>query len=93
MQISPLMHACVPTHPQSINQRWRACTAAFASWTRLARYTRRTTVVKVASSATCSQGFLTAAELENIPELSINPLAKRISHLYEGGNFKVRRVG
>lgn len=38
---------------------------------------------------TPQQGFLTAAELENIPELSINPLAKRVSHLYEGANFKV----
>lgn len=39
---------------------------------------------------TSVQGFLTAAELENIPELSINPLAKRVSHLYEGANFKAR---
>ena len=34
------------------------------------------------------QGFLTADEFLSIPELSINPLAKRLAYVYDNINFK-----
>jgi serine/threonine-protein phosphatase 2B regulatory subunit len=34
------------------------------------------------------QGFITAAEFLSIPELSINPLAKRLAYFFESINFK-----
>lgn len=34
------------------------------------------------------QGFLTAEEFLSIPELSINPLAKRLAFFYDGINFR-----
>lgn len=35
-----------------------------------------------------SQGFITSEEFLSIPELSINPLAKRLSFLFESINFR-----
>lgn len=34
------------------------------------------------------QGFITADEFLSIPELSINPLAKRLAFFYDGINFR-----
>lgn len=34
------------------------------------------------------QGFITAEEFLSIPELSINPLAKRLAFFFESINFK-----
>lgn len=34
------------------------------------------------------QGFITAEEFLSIPELSINPLAKRLAYFFESINFK-----
>mmetsp|Transcript_17680 Transcript_17680/g.38568 ORF Transcript_17680/g.38568 Transcript_17680/m.38568 type:complete len:183 (-) Transcript_17680:149-697(-) len=34
------------------------------------------------------KGFIASDELLNVPELSLNPLAKRIAHLFENVNFK-----
>jgi len=34
------------------------------------------------------QGFITADELLSIPELSINPLSKRLAYFYDGINFR-----
>lgn len=34
------------------------------------------------------QGFITAEEVLSIPELSINPLAKRLAYMYDSINFK-----
>lgn len=34
------------------------------------------------------QGFITSAEFLAIPELSINPLAKRLAYMFESINFK-----
>mmetsp|Transcript_13863 Transcript_13863/g.23429 ORF Transcript_13863/g.23429 Transcript_13863/m.23429 type:complete len:184 (-) Transcript_13863:231-782(-) len=34
------------------------------------------------------KGFIASEELLSIPELSLNPLAKRIAHLFENVNFK-----
>jgi len=35
-----------------------------------------------------TQGFITSAEFLAIPELSINPLAKRLAYMFESINFK-----
>lgn len=37
---------------------------------------------------TLLQGFITADEFLSIPELSINPLAKRLAYLFESINFR-----
>ena len=34
------------------------------------------------------QGFITSDEFLTIPELSINPLAKRLAYVFESINFK-----
>ena len=36
------------------------------------------------------QGYVSSDELMNIPELSINPLARRLERLFDSINFKVR---
>jgi len=35
------------------------------------------------------QGYVSSDELMNIPELSINPLARRLERLFDSINFKV----
>lgn len=35
------------------------------------------------------QGYISAEEFLNIPELSINPLARRLERLFDTVNFKV----
>lgn len=43
--------------------------------------------------ATCcvhsAQGYISAEELLNIPELSINPLTRRLERMFDSVNFKV----
>jgi hypothetical protein len=39
------------------------------------------------------QGFITADEVLSIPELSINPLAKRLAGMYDSINFREFLVG
>ena len=36
------------------------------------------------------QGYISAEEFMNIPELSINPLAQRLERVFESVNFKVK---
>ena len=36
------------------------------------------------------QGYVSSDELMNIPELSINPLARRLERLFDSINFKVQ---
>ena len=36
-----------------------------------------------------AQGYVSSDELMNIPELSINPLARRLERLFDSINFKV----
>lgn len=35
-----------------------------------------------------SKGYISAVELLNIPELSINPLTRRLEHMFDSVNFK-----
>lgn len=35
------------------------------------------------------QGYISAEELLNIPELSINPLTRRLERMFDSVNFKV----
>ena len=37
----------------------------------------------------CAQGYISAEELLNIPELSINPLTRRLERIFDSVNFKV----
>ena len=39
------------------------------------------------------QGYISAEEFMNIPELSINPLARRLERLFDTINFKVISSG
>ncbi len=39
------------------------------------------------------QGYISAEEFMNIPELSINPLAHRLERIFESVNFRVRGLG
>ena len=39
--------------------------------------------------ATRLQGYISAEEFMNIPELSINPLAHRLERIFESVNFRV----
>lgn len=39
---------------------------------------------------TKTQGYISAEEFMNIPELSINPLAQRLERIFESVNFKVK---
>jgi hypothetical protein len=36
-----------------------------------------------------AQGYISTEEFMSIPELSINPLQKRMEHMFENVNFKV----
>ncbi len=38
------------------------------------------------------QGYVSSDELMNIPELSINPLARRLERLFDSINFKVQAL-
>jgi hypothetical protein len=38
------------------------------------------------------QGYISSVELLNIPELSINPLTRRLEHMFDSVNFKVRAI-
>jgi hypothetical protein len=38
------------------------------------------------------QGYISAEELLNIPELSINPLTRRLERMFDSVNFKVLGV-
>ena len=38
------------------------------------------------------QGYISAEEFLNIPELSINPLARRLERLFDTVNFKVQSL-
>ena len=40
-------------------------------------------------TCSCFQGYISAEEFMNIPELSINPLAQRLERIFESVNFKV----
>lgn len=51
---------------------------------------------QLCSSPSQVQGFITAEEVLSIPELSINPMAKRLAYMFDSINFKeflVRRRG
>jgi hypothetical protein len=51
---------------------------------------------QLCSSPSQVQGFITAEEVLSIPELSINPMAKRLAYMFDSINFKeflVRRQG
>jgi hypothetical protein len=39
------------------------------------------------------QGYISAEELLNIPELSINPLTRRLERMFDSVNFKVPGAG
>ena len=45
--------------------------------------------VRIARSVLHFQGYISAEEFMNIPELSINPLAHRLERIFESVNFKV----
>ena len=45
--------------------------------------------VRIGRSVLHFQGYISAEEFMNIPELSINPLAHRLERIFESVNFKV----
>jgi len=67
-------------------QRQQGEPAVLVAWVALSA------VQKLKQADEREQGYVSSDELMNIPELSINPLARRLERLFDSINFKVQAL-